>query len=85
MIEKVVNQIDELDQPHLKLMVMHDFRTSLRNRPPTGPMSTEIETGTPDVIFELWIPRSMTSPRMLLAGPFDLANQQFVNTLGTRP
>ena len=25
MIEKVVDCIDELDQPHLKLMVMHDF------------------------------------------------------------
>ena len=25
MIEKVVDPIDELDQPHLKLMVMHNF------------------------------------------------------------
>ena len=25
MIEKVVSHIDELDQPHLKLMVMHNF------------------------------------------------------------
>ena len=29
MIEKVVNCIDELDQPHLKLMVMHDFMWAL--------------------------------------------------------
>ena len=29
MIEKVVNHIDELDQPHLKLMVMHDFMWAL--------------------------------------------------------
>ena len=29
MIEKVVNQINELDQPHLKLMVMHDFMWAL--------------------------------------------------------
>ena len=29
MIEKVVDHIDELDQPHLKLMVMHDFMWAL--------------------------------------------------------
>ena len=29
MVEKVVNHIDELDQPHLKLMVMHDFMWAL--------------------------------------------------------
>ena len=29
MIEKVVDQIDELDQPHLKLMVMHNFMWAL--------------------------------------------------------
>ena len=29
MIEKVVDRIDELDQPHLKLMVMHDFMWAL--------------------------------------------------------
>ena len=29
MIEKVVDQIDDLDQPHLKLMVMHDFMWAL--------------------------------------------------------
>ena len=29
MIEKVVDWIDELDQPHLKLMVMHDFMWAL--------------------------------------------------------
>ena len=29
MIEKVVNRIDELDQPHLKLMIMHDFMWAL--------------------------------------------------------
>ena len=29
MIEKVVNRIDELDQPHLKLVVMHDFMWAL--------------------------------------------------------
>ena len=29
MIEKVVNCINELDQPHLKLMVMHDFMWAL--------------------------------------------------------
>ena len=29
MIEKVVNHIDELDQPHLKLVVMHDFMWAL--------------------------------------------------------
>ena len=48
-------------------------------------MSTKIKTGTLDVIFKLWIPRSMTSPRTLLAGPFDLADQQSANMLGTRP
>ena len=29
MIEKVVNCINELDQPHLKLVVMHDFMWAL--------------------------------------------------------
>ena len=29
MIEKVVEHIDELDQPHLKLLVMHDFMWAL--------------------------------------------------------
>ena len=29
MIEKVVDRIDELDQPHLKLVVMHDFMWAL--------------------------------------------------------
>ena len=29
MIEKVVKRIDELDQPHLKLLVMHDFMWAL--------------------------------------------------------
>ena len=29
MIEKVVEHIDELDQPHLKLIVMHDFMWAL--------------------------------------------------------
>ena len=29
MIEKVVERIDELDQPHLKLLVMHDFMWDL--------------------------------------------------------
>ena len=29
MIEKVVNCIDELDQPHLKFVVMHDFMWAL--------------------------------------------------------
>ena len=29
MIEKVVDHINELDQPHLKLMVMHDFMWAL--------------------------------------------------------
>ena len=29
MIEKVVDCMDELDQPHLKLMVMHDFMWAL--------------------------------------------------------
>ena len=29
MIEKVVERIDELDQPHLKLLVMHDFMWAL--------------------------------------------------------
>ena len=29
MIEKVVDHINELDQPHLKLMVMHDFMLAL--------------------------------------------------------
>ena len=28
-IEKVVDYINELDQPHLKLMVMHDFMWAL--------------------------------------------------------
>ena len=29
MIEKVVERIDELNQPHLKLLVMHDFMWAL--------------------------------------------------------
>ena len=29
MIEKVVEHIDELNQPHLKLLVMHDFMWAL--------------------------------------------------------
>ena len=29
MIEKVVERIDELDQPYLKLLVMHDFMWAL--------------------------------------------------------
>ena len=29
MIEKVVDHINELDQPYLKLMVMHDFMWAL--------------------------------------------------------
>ena len=29
MTEKVVKHIDELDQPHLKLLVMHDFMWAL--------------------------------------------------------
>ena len=29
MIEKVIECIDELDQPHLKLLVMHDFMWAL--------------------------------------------------------
>ena len=29
MIEKVVERIDELDQPHLQLLVMHDFMWAL--------------------------------------------------------
>ena len=29
MIEKVVDRIDELEQPHLKLMVMHNFMWAL--------------------------------------------------------
>ena len=29
MIEKVVNRIDELEKPHLKLVVMHDFMWAL--------------------------------------------------------
>ena len=29
MIEKVVEHINELDQPHLKLLVMHDFMWAL--------------------------------------------------------
>ena len=29
MMEKVVERIDELDQPHLKLLVMHNFMWAL--------------------------------------------------------
>ena len=29
MIEKVVEHIDKLDQPHLKLIIMHDFMWAL--------------------------------------------------------
>ena len=29
MIEKVIEHIDELNQPHLKLLVMHDFMWAL--------------------------------------------------------
>ena len=29
MIEKVANRIDELEKPHLKLVVMHDFMWTL--------------------------------------------------------
>ena len=29
MIQKVVDRIDELDQPHLKLVVMHNFMWAL--------------------------------------------------------
>ena len=29
MIEKVIDHIDELEQPHLKLVVMHDFMWAL--------------------------------------------------------
>ena len=81
MIEKVVKCINELDQPHLKLMVMHD----LRNRPPTGPTHTERGTGILDEISELWTLKSMISPRALLTGPSDPADQQCVNMPRTRP
>ena len=39
-------------------------------------MCTEIGTGIPDEISELWTPKSMISPRALLTRPFDLADQQ---------
>ena len=82
MIEKVVDCINELDQPHLKLMVMHDFMWALieelaSNRAHAHQARNE---RTPDVIYGLWTLRSMTSPRVSSTGPFDLVDQQFANT-----
>ena len=80
MIEKVVDCIDELDQPHLKLMVMHYFMWALVEEQASNRacVHTEIETGIPDVISKLWTLRSMISPRTLLTRPFDPANQPTV-------
>ena len=75
MIEKVVDCIDELDQPHLKLVM----GPLLRNWPPTGPVLTRPGTRILDVIYGLWTLRSMTSPRALSTRPFDPVDQQFVN------
>ena len=79
MIEKVVKHIDELNQPHLKLVIMHDFMWALveewaSNRARTHQIRNE------DSRCDVWVMdalRSMTSPRALLTEPFDSVNQPF--------
>ena len=78
MIEKVVEHIDELDQPHLKLIIMHNFMWALMeewasNRAHAHQIRNE------DMIYGSWTLRSMTSPRVLLTEPFDSVNQWFAN------
>ena len=86
MIEKVVNRINELEKPHLKLVVMHDFMWALiEEQASDRAVNTELGTETLDTMFEWWIPKPMTSPRVLLAAPFNLADLQSVNTSKTRP
>ena len=81
MIEKVIDCIDELEQPHLKLMVMHDFMWALMEELASNRAHALTRPGmrTPDVIYRLWSLRSMTSPRALSTGPFDPVNQWFAN------
>ena len=87
MIEKVVDRINELEKPHLKLVVMHDFMWALIEEQASdrAHANTKLGTETPDVMFEWWSPKPMTSPRVLLAAPFNLANLQSVNTSRTKP
>ena len=87
MIEKVVDRINELEKPHLKLVVMHNFMWALVKEQASDRAlaNTKIETETPDAIFELWNPKPMTSPRVLLAMPFDLANLWSANMSRTKP
>ena len=82
MIEKVIDHIDELEQPHLKLMVMHDFMWALIEELASNrARAHQARTRTLDVIYGLWILRSMTSPRALSTGPFDPGQpQRFANT-----
>ena len=67
-------------------MVIHDFMWALIEEQASNRAHarTEIETRILDVISKLWTQRSMISPRVLLTGPFDPADQQPVNMLGTR-
>ena len=80
MIEKVVDRIDELDQPHLKLVVMHDFMWALIEELASNRAHTHQVRNEDSGCGYMGCVRSMTSPRALSTGPFNPVDQWFVNT-----
>ena len=86
MIEKVVECIDELDQPHLKLLVMHDFMWALIEEWASARLiPTESVTRIQIVIYELWRLRPMTCPRASLTEPYNPVDPRCASTQGTSP
>ena len=65
MIEKVVNQIDELDRLHLKLIVMPDFMWALIEEEASNRAQHPLRKGTGilDGISESWTRKSTIFPQ----------------------
>ena len=82
MIEKVVDHIDELDQPHLKLVVMHNFMWALIEEQASNRAHTH-QARNKDSGCDIWVVDSEVhdiSQGMIdwaLVNPVD---QWFVNT-----
>ena len=67
MIEKVVNRIDELEKPHLKLVVMYDFMWALVEEQASD-RAHQHQVRNQDsrhAIFGWWSLKPMTSLRVL--------------------
>ena len=81
-----MDRIEELEKPHLKLVVMHDFMWALvEEQAIEGPTSIRPGTKTLGGIFEWWSLKSMTPPRASSPMPFNQVDLQSVTMSRANP